>query len=312
VLAALLVASAFHLAALMISPAAWGGARHATPLIVAAAILGGAAVAEAWRRRSRVALASVAALFVAASVMTLREPRLWEYHNELVGGTTNAYRYFSNEGLDLGQRFAEIRAFHDHVIAPGGEPLYASYWMGEEQIRAARLNYRRRVESLDDDNVAGIYDGWFVYTMSDTLPWPSWGWNPDEAFKGLTRVVRFGNIAIWHGRQVRPQSRATGISDKVMDYIYKEHGSDWVLVARRLEEVVAVWPQKLDAGVELGNAYLRLGQGAQAISAYRRMLEQTRMPLDPAFAAQLRAQLARIQASADPSKLELLRNPWLE
>jgi hypothetical protein len=312
VLVALFVASAFHLAALMVSPAAWGGVRHATPLIVAAAILGGAAVAEAWRRRSRIALAGVAALFVAASAMTLREPRLWEYHNELVGGSAGAYRYFTNEGLDLGQRFAEIRAFHDRFIAPGGEPMYVDYWMGEEQIRAAGLHYHRRVESLEDTNVAGTYQGWFVYTRGDTLPWPQWDWNPDDVFKELRLVAQFGNVGIWHGRQVRPRTRASSLSAKVMDYIYKENGSDWALVALRLEEVVALMPQKLDAGVELGNAWARLGDGTRAVAAYRRMLEQKKLPLDPPFAQQLRAHIERIEAGAEPSKLEPLRNPWLE
>jgi hypothetical protein len=311
-LAALLAASTFHLGALMISPAAWGGVRHAMPLIVAVAILGGAAAAIAWQRRSRAVGGLVAVLFVAAFAMTIREPRLWEYHNALVGGSAGAHRYFQNEGLDLGQRFAEIRAFHDRVIAASGEPLYVSYWMGEEQTRAAGLHFRRRVESLDDANVAGVYQGWFVYTSSDTLPWPGWDWDPKDVFKDLTLVAQFGYVGIWHGRQVRPQTRASSLSDKVMDYIYKENGTDWALVARRLEEVVALMPQKLDAGVELGNAYLRLGDGAHAIVAWRRMLEQTRVPLDPAFAQQLRAQVARIETGEDPSKLQPLRNPLLE
>jgi regulator of sirC expression with transglutaminase-like and TPR domain len=131
-------------------------------------------------------------------------------------------------------------------------------------------------------------------------------------FKDLTLVAQFGYVGIWHGRQVRPQTRASSLSDKVMDYIYKENGTDWALVARRLEEVVALMPQKLDAGVELGHAYLRLGDGAHAIVAWRRMLEQTRVPLDPAFAQQLRAQVARIETGEDPSKLQPLRNPLLE
>src|SRR3546814_3306944 len=97
--------------------------------------------------------------------MTLREPRLWEYHNELAGGTGNAFRQFGNEGLDLGQRFHELRAFHDRHIAASGLPLYVDYWVGEQQMRGARLSSRRRVESLADTNVRGHYDGWFVYPM---------------------------------------------------------------------------------------------------------------------------------------------------
>jgi hypothetical protein len=111
---------------------------------------------------------------------------------------------------------------------------------------------------------------------------------------------------------VRPRTRASSLSAKVMDYIYKENGADWALVARRLEEVTALMPQTIDAGVELGNAWLRLGDGAHAIAAYRRLLEQTKTPLDPAFAQQLRAQIARIETGEDPSRLQPLRDPWLE
>jgi hypothetical protein len=141
--------------ALVGSDGIWGGVRHAMPAITAAAILAGGVLSWAWQRRSRPALAAVAALYVAAVAMTIREPRAWEYHNELVGGTAEGYRYFQNEGLDLGQRFHELRAFHDRHIAGSGEPLYVDYWVGEEQMRAAKLVQRDRVESLHDSNTEG-------------------------------------------------------------------------------------------------------------------------------------------------------------
>lgn len=301
-----------HLLALIGSGGVWGGIRHATPLLTGASILAGIAVAEAWRRRSRSIAVVVAALFIAAFAMTIREPRLWEYQNELAGGSAGAYRYFSNEGLDVGQRFAEIRVFHDRVIRPSGLPLYSSYWMIEEQIRAAKLNFHKRVDSLDDTNVAGRYEGYFVYTMTDTLPWKSWDWDPREVFADLTLVARFGYVGIWKGTQVRPQTRASGLSSKIMDYIYKENGHDWALVARKLEEVVALMPQKIDSAVELGNAYLRLGDGTHAIEAYRRLLDQKKVPLDALVRRQLESQIALVAASADPAKLQPMRNPWLE
>jgi hypothetical protein len=311
-LAAVVAACGFHMAALIGSGGIWGGVRHALPVIAGAAVLAGGALAFAWQRRSRPALAGVAALYVAALAMTIREPRLWEYHNELVGGSTDAYRYFGNEGLDLGQRFAEVRAFHDRVIAPSGEPMYVDYWMGEQQIRAAGLKYRRRVESLDDSNVEGVYRGWFVYSMDNTLPWPQWDWNPDEVFKDMRLVARYGYVGIWHGTMRRPQTRASSMASRVSDYIYKENGHDWALVAARLEEVVAQMPQMVDAGVELGNAYLRLGQREPALAAYRRLLEQEKVPLDPMLARQLQAHIEKVASAADLAQVQPMRNPWLE
>ena len=311
-LAAVLAACGFHMAALVGSGGIWGGVRHALPVIAGAAVLAGGALAFAWQRRSRPMFAGVAALYLAAVAMTVREPRLWEYHNELVRGTGNAYRYFGNEGLDLGQRFGEVRAFHDRVIAPSGESLYVNYWMGEQQIRAAHMKFRKPVESLDDTNVDGIYNGWFVYPMSDTLPWPQWDWDPAVVFKDMRMVARFGHVGIWHGTLRRPQTRAGALASRVSDYIYKENGDDWALVAARLEEVVAQMPQKVDAGVELGNAYLRLGRRDEAIAAYRRLLEQDKVPVEPMLAAQLQSHIDLVAAAADPAAIAPMRNPWLE
>lgn len=88
--AAVVLACAFHMIALVGSDGIWGGVRHAMPVIVGAAILAGGALEWAWRRPGWPALAGVAALYLAAVAMAIREPRVWEYNNELVGGTGNA------------------------------------------------------------------------------------------------------------------------------------------------------------------------------------------------------------------------------
>ncbi|HST45643.1 MAG TPA: hypothetical protein VLK29_10525, partial [Luteimonas sp.] len=304
-----------YLAALLGSEGIWGGIRHAMPLLVGLCIPAGAAVAWAWRARSQAAgirLLAVAALLLAAAVMTIGERRAWEYHNELVGGSDGAWRYFGNEGLDLGQRFSELRAFHDRVIQPSGERLYSNYWVGEEQMRAARFNYRRRVESLDDTNVEGIYQGYYIYTRPDHRPQPAWDWDPEVVFHGLERVAQFGFAEVWHGRQVLPRTRASSMASKVFDYIYKDNGNDWALVARRLEEVAAFFPQSASLGIELGNAYVRLGDGPMAIRAYRRPLGQTKAPVDARIRAQVEARIVAIERGADLSTLAPLRNPEME
>lgn len=311
-LAMLLAACGLHMVALVGSDGIWGGVRHATPVLVGLAVLAGGAVHWAWGRRTRAALAGVAMLFLAAMAMTIREPRLWEYHNELVGGTDDAHRYFTNEGLDLGQRFHELREIHDRLVVPSGEPMYVDYWVGEQQMKAARLNQRRLVESLEDTNVEGRYTGWFVNTMTSTLPWPQWDWDPTEVYKDMKLIERRGHIAVWHGTMVRPRARAGSMVGKVMDYIYKENGTDWALVAARLEESVAHAPQRIDAGVELGNAYLRLGRREEAITAYRRLLEQDKIPVEKKVAGQLQAQIDRIRTAGDLATVAPMRNPWTE
>lgn len=311
-LGAVLAACTLHMVALVGSGGVWGGVRHALPVLAAGSVLAGAAVAFAWHRRSRASMAAVAALYVAAVAMTIREPRLWEYHNELVGGSANGHRYFENEGLDLGQRFGEIREYNASTMAATGLPVYSDYWMGEEQTRAGKINYRRRVENLNDSNVEGIYDGFFLYPMFMTLPRPELEWDPADVFKDMQLVTRFGNVGVWKGRQVRPRARAGSLYTIVEDYIYIEKGDNWGLVAQRLEEVAALEPQMVNTAVELGNAYVRLGEGDKAITAYRRVLEQKKMAVDALIRAQLIAQIERIESSSDVKTTALMRNPWLE
>lgn len=303
--------------ALLGSEGIWGGIRHAMPLVVVLSIPAGAAVSQAWALRARTLesgarISVIALLLVGAVAMTLSEKRAWEYHNELVGGSEGAWEYFGNEGLDLGQRFGELRAFHDRVVKPSGEPLYSNYWVGEEQMRAARFNYHRRVESLDDTNVDGLYDGYYIYTRSDHRPWPSWDWDPQAVFKGLQPVARFGYVEVWHGHQVLPRTRAGSMSGKVFEYVYKDDGNDWKLVAQRLEEVAKYFPQSASTAIELGNAYVRMGDGRAAIRAFRRPLDQDKAPVDARIRGQMEAQIKRIETGADLSAMKPLRNPEME
>ena len=312
VLAALLGGSAAHLLALMGSQGTYGGIRHALPLVMTMAVLAGAAVAWAWQGKSRAGMAAVALLFVAALGMTIREPRLWEYHNELAGGSANAWRQFGNEGLDLGQRYPEIRAFHDQVIQPSGASLFSDYWFGEKQAIADRLNYRKRVQDMHDENVAGIFDGYFLVGMSANLPEPDWGWDPETAFAGTREVARLGYVQVRQGRMTNPMGRALSAYYRTVEYLYREGGTDHALVAQRLEEVVKVLPPHAGAGIELGNAYLRLGKPDEARVAYRRLLDQKQAPLEALVRGQLEAQLALIDSGVDATRIAPVRNPWME
>jgi hypothetical protein len=312
VLAALLGGSAAHLLALMGSQGTYGGIRHALPLVVTLAIVAGAAVAWACQSKSRAGMAAVAVLLVAALGMTIREPRLWEYHNELAGGSAQAYRYFGNEGLDLGQRFPEMRAFHDRVIKPEKAQMFSGYWFGEEQAIAARMNYRRRILGMDDNNVAGLYEGYFFESMSDTLPEPDWGWDPEVTYKDTEVVARLGYVMVRRGKVVDPLGRAGSMYHAVRVYLHQKGGTDYALAAKRLEEVVQMVPAHLGAAVELGNLYLRLDNAHAARLAYARPLAQEKLPVEPLVRAQLQAQLASLDSTTDVTRLKPLRNPWME
>lgn len=310
-LAAVIAACLLHMAALIGSGGVWGGVRHALPVVVVVAIVGGAVLACAWTRKSRALLALVSLPYVLAFAMTIREPSAWEYHNELVGGTRNAYRYFENEGLGLGQRYPQLRDYYRRVIAPSGLPLYSRF-APDEALRADRIAWRRQVETLDDTNIEGRLTGWFVMQMGALIPVPQVDWDPVRDLKGRTLVARFGPYGIWKGTQNDPLGRAGAMGGRVMEYIYRENGRDWVKVAARLEEVVAKMPMAVPIHFELGNAYVRLGKRDDAIVAYRRMFEQKTMPIDPLVATQVKAQIALLQSGAPMSSIKPMHSPWRE
>lgn len=312
-LAALAAASALHLAALMDAQGTYGGVRHALPLLLALVVLAAATVAVAVARRQPPLAAASALLLAIAAATTLPEPRAWEYHNPLAGGSADAWRYFGNEGTDLGQRFPEIQALYARHVADSGLPMFSAYWFGEEQAQGAGLRYRRRVLGLDDTNVEGVYEGWFVYPMRATISVPQFGWDAEAAFEGLRLVERRGHIGLWRGRQVLPLVRAYSMYEVIAEYLYVKGGTDHALVAARLAEVQPHLPHHLGVAIELGNAHLRLGQREQAMRAYRAVLEQDRMPVEPLVRGQLEAQLARLaEQGADLAAVTPLRNPWME
>ena len=154
-----------HLASLLNSMTTYAGLRHALPLVMLLALLAGALVWRLWSRERRGWRAAAVAPLLVALLMTAREPRLWEYHNELAGGTRDAWKYFLNESGDLGQRFHELDAYDDHAITRSGQPLFYDYWLIRAQAQGAGLPLRRRVLSIHDENLAGIYEGWFAIEL---------------------------------------------------------------------------------------------------------------------------------------------------
>jgi hypothetical protein len=56
---------------------------------------------------------------------------------EIIGGIKNGYVYFSDEGIDVGQRGKELAAYYHRVLEPAGEvPLYA-YVSKSKVLKAA-------------------------------------------------------------------------------------------------------------------------------------------------------------------------------
>lgn len=309
-LAMIAAMSTAHLLTLAQSQGTYGGIRHALPLVLTLAVVAGAGVGLAWQTRSRWLQAASIGLLMLATITTIREPRVWEFHNTLAGGSSNAWRQFGNEGLSLGQRSVEFRDFYHRVIKPSGEPVYMNTWISESQLLGYGMPKGNYVQDLNDTNTAGDYAGWFVYDSWAHMPDPERQWDPIEVFRGQKLVQRLGTLEIWHGTQHLPRMRASSVYHRVMEFIYRDGKQDWPLVATRLAEVNAQLPYHVGAGVELGNARLRMGDRDGARDTYQRLLVTADSQLDPLTRTTLQRQ---VEALANGKQdVAPLRNPWME
>jgi hypothetical protein len=118
---------------------------------------------------------------------------------------------------------------------------------------------------------------------------------------------------VWFGRQISPRSRAAAMRGKVLQYIYQRRGSNWALVAQRLEEVLAVNSFDFSVAIELGNAYLRLDRREEALRAYRQPFTQSeRHLLDEITRENLERMTEALERGDSLEILQPLRNPWME
>jgi hypothetical protein len=295
---------------LLSSRGTYAGVRHALPLFLPLATLAGVL---AWRAsislRGRAWKPLAFAPAALALVMTAREPRLYEYFNELAGGSDQAWRGFSDEGVDLGQRLPEIKAYVQ-AHKPADALLYNSYMYMPEWARAEQVPLLRYVENVDDNNVAGHYAGWFLMPMSVTIPEPEFDYDPKKTLAHLKLIHRIGTLGVWEGYIDEPRARASSLYPIVIEEIYEQPKPDWLQIARRCGEIVKLMPFHVGCAVEEGNALARLGDLAGARKAWAQA--RSTMPADDPTVVQL---LALEQATAGgklPEHWRPVRNPWME
>ncbi len=296
--------SVLFLVVLGSSSSAYAGIRHALPAVPAAALCAGIAVARAVAGQSRLFQAAAAVTIVAALASALPVIRPWEYYNELVGGPANAYRWFNDEGVDMGQRSGEVlRYYHEH-LAPRGETPYLLYSMMREEAEGGglRAHWWEFPEEIGDDS--DDLSGTFLVTAADLAPSP---WFDLAAFREAEPVDRFGNLFIYQGTFHIPWFRAArlateGLYAKLVD-------NDLERAERALAEAVELYPQGFGMAIELGNLLARRGARDEALRAFQIALEHA--PPGEPIVDELRRHLERI-AEEPPESVPPLRNPWAE
>ena len=296
-----------HFIALASGRTSYGGIRHALPIVALMGIISGGITL--WRFHSfphlRFILPGI--LLLVAFAMTIGEKRIWEYYNEFVGGTENAYSCFCDEGNYLGQRFYEAETFFESPDADTSQPIRAWAWFMEEEVDASPLNFQDGVKDINDTTTVGKIDGYFLIDMCTYNKSPEWD---PERIASLEKLKRIGHIMIANGNLVDTVSWAISMNYKVGEYMMKNENPDWSLIARRLEQTTQYTPWSSNPFLILGNAYVKIGERDKAIRAYQNSFDNLHGE-DPNKLA-IMDQIQKLKQAEDISEVGTLRPYFLE
>ena len=293
---------AAHLLTLASGRTSYGGIRHALPVVAGLGILaGGISLLSIKKLKGRNWMIP-ALLFSLTVLMTFDEKRIYEYHNEIVGGTENAYKYFMNEGHYQGQRFYETKAFFDQPEIDATEDIQLWTWYMDEEWKSEKMNIIEGVKDIHDENVEGILKGYFIIKVSDLVKWPNWD---PKTIESLERVKRIGNVWIMHGEMKDPVSWAYSMTYMVRKYIQETEDPDWNLVVKRMQQTTEIRDWSTTPYVMLGNALLKVGKKEEALVAYQKGLDNLEEG-DP-YEKSMLNHMARVKESEDVMKMDRLR-----
>ncbi len=291
-----------HLLTLASGRTSYGGIRHALPVVAGLGILAGGITLLSFKKIKSLSWIIPLFLFASTAVMTFGEKRIFEYHNEIVGGTKNAYKSFDNEGLYLGQRFNETEAFFNQPEINNTEEIQLWAWYMEEEWKAGKLNIIEGVKDIHDENIEGIMEGYFIVNISDLIPKPNWD---PRVIDSLERVKRIGNIWIMYGQMKDPVAWAYSMTHAVRKYIRETENPDMDLVVKRLQQTTEISDWNTTPYVILGNVLLKLGKKEDALDAYQKGMDNLEEG-DP-YEKSMLGHIDRVKSSEDVTKLERLR-----
>lgn len=286
----------------------YGGIRHALPLIVLLNIFGGVAISAAFRSPSPILRIAVVVALIAAAASAVPVMRPWEYFNELAGGTKNAYRYFSDEGVDLGERGKELADYYQRVLKPAGQVPVLFYGpIGIPEMTARRLDWLGRDEKRDEAQLSSAnYTGTVLIDARFVGPKPYWD---AASLRARTPTERFGNLLVYRGPCACSALFASNLYDLAISKIFAEK-PDLEAARRLLSLSTRMDPSAFFASIDLGNVCRKLGSREDALRAYSDALQNAPSG-DLELRESLQQQIQRI--SSEPlNEVPDLRDPFLE
>ncbi len=287
-LAALLGAGLFFLGFVCLKGVPYAGVRHLLFLIPVAAVLSGVALERIFLGRSRIAWTLAIAALLAACISVLPQRRIWEYHNLLAGGSANAWMYFNNESVDLGQRSTELIAFYKSHVTE--RDAHIDYWISEPALKSVGIP----PSSFDFDKpISSDVSGWF-FTRAPTL---ARHLHYDlAALREATPVARFGNLMIYHGTFHLPDYVADAMYWRAKQLTY-QNSPDPVKAEALFRRVIEIQPHSFTTRIELGNFALKRQDVPSAVSWYRSALEDA----PPQFRSNIVEQIAKLSTTPTAS-----------
>lgn len=304
--AGIVLAAAILFLLVLATGATYAGIRRALPVVVLLSIFAGLFAERALTSISTrlKTVAVLAYVLAAASTVPVMRPR--EYFNELVGGTHNAYRYFDDEGVDLGQRTKELAAYYRRFVKPGGEIPAVIYWSSEEELKGREVEYLGRDKERDMERLSQPdRSGAILASPLPPVQGPFWKLT---ALRETQPVARFGNLSVYQGTFHLPGLAASDLYWEGIQKLYAEK-SDPAAAEKFFQKSVELDPTACFVHIELGNLLLKRGAREEALHAYSAALKYA--PDDRLVRQPIEKQIARF---ADPSLAEIprLRNPFLE
>lgn len=285
---------------------AYGGIRHALPLVPLMALFAGAALCKAIEAKSNVfrgvnALAVLAALASAIPVM-----RPWEYYNELIGGGANAYRYFNDEGVDLAQRRLELVLYYNEHLKLSGERPYISYNVNKPEMQRRGVHWMgENPRDFDALEASDVVTATFLVGAVHLAPAAYWD---KAALRKTQPVARFGNLFVFRGTFPSGWVKGPKLFYRALELLYGPQ-PDEAKAEKLLVESMESDPTAFFVAIELGNLRAQHSARAEAIRAYE--VARANAPPGNKIIERLTTQIDRV-SKEPPQSVPPLRNPFFE
>ena len=286
--------------------ATYAGIRHALPVVVLIAVLAGVAVEMALSKKTWGLKSFVVLAFFVSAVSALPQMRPWEYFNEFVGGAANAYKYFSDEGVDLGQRSKEMAEYYRLELKPAGILPVCLYWIWDEEKAARGIDCLGSDEKRDAALIELPERSGTIFAGRSDLTRRSY-WDA-ATLRQAKPAKRLGNLFIFRGTFYLPGEAASDVYWRGINALYGERADD-----REAEKVfrrsVELDPTAYFVHIQLGNIYLKRGIREQCVRAYSEALKYA--PDDAQIRSALEGQIRRV-SHEDLAGVAPLRDPSME